>query len=64
MAKKEPEKLRERKLKEKQREERISVVKVAANEMLQEDSYIFSSKSLQEKVAEDFKVSVGSKFVR
>ena len=64
MAQREPEKLRERKQKEKDREQKINIVKVAANQMLKRDSLIPNSKQLQEKVADDFKVPVGSKFVR
>ena len=64
MAQKEPEKLRERKQREKERQAKINVVKVAANQLLKKDGLISSSRLLQEKIADDFKVPVGSKFVR
>ena len=64
MSQREPEKLRERKSREKERELKIQVVKSAANQLLEKDALIPNSRLLQEKISDDFHMSVGSKFVR
>ena len=62
-AQKEPEKLRERKQREKERILRIEVVKEATNELLDNGSAVASCKQVQEKVVDDYDMRVGSKLV-
>jgi len=63
MAQREPEKLRERKEAEKARICKIAIIKTATNNLLDRSVAVTSCKQIQEKVAEDYSIPVGSKLV-
>jgi len=63
LAQREPEKLRERKEAEKARFCKIALIKDTTNNLLDRSVAVTSCKQIQEKVAEDYSIPVGSKLV-
>ena len=63
LAQREPEKLRERKEAEKARFCKIALIKDTTNKLLNRNVAVTSCKQIQQKVAEDYEIPVGSKLV-